>query len=258
VLNNQAFACIGGPEYNAFANSKGGDLRAIANVIDRGDVYLVSKKGMGPIDQNYGAYLKGKSIAIQYYGSTPNSIVSSLASKKWGLDLKTDVTLVELGGYPAILAALKAGQAQVGALREPILTQAQQEDVTDAPFFSVPQALGPYTYSALSVRQETITKEPKTVEGFVRAMVKAQKFVYANTDQAVAIAKEEFPTMAPADMKATLERAIHDQIWSKNGLISKESWDTAKSVVMGTDVLKTDVSYDAIIDMSFVKAVSEN
>lgn len=254
VLNNQAFACIGGPEYNAFANSKGGDLKAIANVIDRGDVYLVAKKGAGPADQNYGAYFKGKSIAIPYYGSTPNSIVRFLVNKKWGLDLKTDVTLIELGGYAPILAALKAGQAQVGSLREPILTQAQNEEVTDAPFLGVPKTLGPYTYSALSVRQETIAKDPKTVEGFVRAMVKAQKFVYSNTDQAVAVAKEEFPTMAAADMKATLDRAIGDQIWSKDGLISQQSWDTAKSVVIGTDVLKTDVSYDSIIDMSFVKA----
>ncbi len=254
VLTDQAFACIGGPEYNAFANSKGGDLRAIANVIDRGDVYLVAAKGMGPADKNFAAYFKGKSVAIPYYGSTPNSIVRYLISKKWGLDLKTDVTLIELGGYPAILAALKAGQAQVGALREPILTQAKNEDVTDAPFFSVPEALGPYTYSAISVRQATITSDPEAVKGFVHAIIKALKFVYANPDQAATVAKEEFPTMAPADMKATLDRAIHDQIWSKDALISTESWDTAKSVVMGTDVLKTDVPYDAIIDMSFVKA----
>jgi NitT/TauT family transport system substrate-binding protein len=255
VLNNQAFGCIGGPEYNAFANSKGGDLKAIANVIDRGDVYLVAKKGSGPTDKNFGVYLKGKSIAIPYYGSTPNSIVRYLVSKKWGLDLKADVTLIELGGYAPILAALKAGQAQVGALREPILSQAKNEDVTDAPFFSVPEALGPYTYSAISVRQETIASDPKAVTGFVRGLVKALRFVYANPDQAAAIAKEEFPTMAPADLKATLDRAIHDQIWSKDALISKESWDTAKSIVMGTDVLKTDVPYDAIIDMGFVKAV---
>jgi NitT/TauT family transport system substrate-binding protein len=255
VLSDQAFACIGGPEYNAFANSKGGDLRAIANVIDRGDVYLAAAKGTSPADKNFAAYFKGKSIAIPYYGSTPNSIVRYLVSKKWGLDLKTDVTLTELGGYPAILAALKAGQAQIGALREPVLTQAKNEGIADGPFLSVPQELGPYTYSALSVREKTISSDPDAVKGFVRAIAKALTFVYSNPDQAVVVAKAEFPTMTEVDMKATFDRAIHDQIWSKDALISQQSWNTAKAVVMGTDVLKTDVPFNAIIDMSFVEGL---
>jgi NitT/TauT family transport system substrate-binding protein len=255
VLAKEAFACIGGPEYNAFVNSKGGDIKAIANVIDRGDVYLVAKKGMEPTDKNFGAYLKGKSIAIPYYGSTPNSIVRYLASKKWGLDLKSDVTLIELGTYPAIVAALKAGQAQVGALREPLLTQGKNEGLWGDPFYSVPSELGPYTYSALSVLQETITTQPEIVKGFVLGIAKALKFVYADPEGAAAVAKEEFPTMAPEDMKATLARAIENQIWSKDAFISQESWNTAKSVVMGTDVLKTDVTYGSVIDMSFVEAI---
>jgi NitT/TauT family transport system substrate-binding protein len=254
VLNDQAFACIGGPEYNAFTNSKGGDLKAVANVIDRGDVYLVAKKGTSPADKNFAAYFKGKSIAIPYYGSTPNSIVRYLVNKKWGLDLKSDVTLIELGGYPAILAALKAGQAQIGSLREPVLTQAKNEDVADDPFLSVPEELGPYTYSALSVRQKTIASDPDAVKGFVRAIAKALKFVYANPDGAVAVAKAEFPTMPAGDMKATFDRAMRDKIWSKDAVISEQSWNTAKAVVIGTDVLKTDVPYNAIIDMSFAQA----
>jgi NitT/TauT family transport system substrate-binding protein len=255
VLTNQAFACIGGPEYNAFVNSKGGDLKAIANVIDRGDVYLVVKKGDEPKDKNLAAYLKGKSIAIPYYGSTPNSILRYLAIKKWGLDVKSDITLVELGTYPAILAAMKAGQAQAGIMREPFLTQGKNQGLWDEPVYRVPVELGPYTYSALSVRQETIATQPDTVKGFVRAIAKALKFIYTNTAEATAVAQKEFPTMAAADMQATLGRAIEDQIWSKDGLISKESWNTAKSVVMATDVLKSDVAYEAIIDMSFVEAV---
>jgi NitT/TauT family transport system substrate-binding protein len=41
-------------------------------------------------------------------------------------------------------------------------------------------------------------------------------------------------------------------MWSKDGVISRAAWDTAKSVVMSAGILKTDVKYDEIIDMSFV------
>ena len=257
VLSKEAFACIGGPEYDAFVNSKGGDIKAVANVIDRGDVYLVAKKGLEPTDKNFSAYLKGKSIAIPYYGSTPNSIVRYLASKKWGLDVKSDVTLIELGTYPAIVAALKSGQAQIGALRRALTDpgEGKNEGLWGDPFYgSVPSELGPYTYSALSVLQDTISTQPETVKGFVLGIVQALKFVHADPDGAAAIAKEEFSTMSAEDMKATLGRAIENQIWSKDAFISQESWNTAKSVVMGTDVLKTDVAYGSVIDMSFVEA----
>jgi hypothetical protein len=38
-------------------------------------------------------------------------------------------------------------------------------------------------------------------------------------------------------------------------MISRSSWDTAKAMVMGADILKADVKYEKIIDMSFVESV---
>src|SRR5579871_788844 len=75
VLTGQAFAFIGGPEHNAFAKLKGGELRAIANVVDRGNVYYSLRKGfeMKP-GQSFADHFKGKSIAVGLVGGTPNSI----------------------------------------------------------------------------------------------------------------------------------------------------------------------------------------
>ena len=72
VLTKQAFAFIGGPEHNAFAKLKGAELRSVVNVVNRGNVYLVARKGVGPKDKNYAAYMKGKRIATNFYGGTPN------------------------------------------------------------------------------------------------------------------------------------------------------------------------------------------
>ena len=44
-------------------------------------------------------------------------------------------------------------------------------------------------------------------------------------------------------------------MWTKDGTISRAAWDTGKAVVMDAGILKTDVKYDEIIDMSFVESV---
>ena len=65
VLTKQAFAFIGGPEHNAFAKAKGAELRAVVNVVNRGNVYLVAQKGASPKNRDFAGYMKGKRIATE-------------------------------------------------------------------------------------------------------------------------------------------------------------------------------------------------
>ena len=96
VLSGQAFAFIGGPEHNAFAKLKGGELRSVVNVVNRGNVYYMAPPGKEPKPgEDMASYFKGKIIAVSAYGGTPNSITRYLL-KKWNLNDKTDVTLQEL------------------------------------------------------------------------------------------------------------------------------------------------------------------
>jgi NitT/TauT family transport system substrate-binding protein len=252
VLTGQAFAFIGGPEHDAYAKLKGAELRSVVNVVDRGNVYLVAAKGKGPKDKNYGAYLKGKVIDPGLYGGTPNSITRYLIHT-WGLEPGKTVTLMETT-TAGILAALKTGQAQVGATSEPMLTRGVKQGIWEEPFYNVPKEMGPYAYSTLNVRLESIQKEPDVVRGFVRGVIKGLRETYAHPDEATKIAQKEFPTMPPDDLKATLDRTFADELWSHDGMVSEASWATAQKVVRGADILKADVPYAAIIDMQFVKA----
>jgi NitT/TauT family transport system substrate-binding protein len=253
VLSGQAFAFIGGPEHNAFAKAKGAELRAVVHCVDRGNVYYCAAKGVEPTGTDWASYLKGKSIAVSQFGGTPNSITRYLL-KKWNLDAKSDVTLVEIANS-AVLAAVRSKQAQIGCSTEPFVTQGVRASVWGEPFYNVPKELGPYAYSTINVRLDTIQKDPELVRAFVRGMVKGLKFTYAQPDAAAEIAKKQFPTMPLDDMKATLDRSFKDQMWSKDGLISKEAWATGSAVVRDAGILKTDVKYEDIIDMSFVESV---
>jgi NitT/TauT family transport system substrate-binding protein len=253
VLSGQAFAFIGGPEHCAYAKAKGAELRAVVNCVDRGNVYFCAAKGQEPANQDWASYVKGKTIATSGYGGTPNSITRYLL-KKWKLDATKDVTLVETANS-AILPVVRNKQAQIGCSTEPFVTQGVRAGVWGEPFINIPKMLGPYAYSTFNVRLDSIQKTPELVRGFVRGMMKSLKFVDANHEEAAAIAKTQFPTMALDDLKATLNRSFTDDMWSKDGTISRASWDTAKAVVMGAGLLKVDVKYDEIIDMSYVDSL---
>jgi NitT/TauT family transport system substrate-binding protein len=251
VLSGQAFAFIGGPEHCAFAKAKGAELRCVVNCVDRGNVYYCAAKDQEPSNTDWPSYFKGKTIATSGYGGTPNSITRYLL-KKWNLDAKQDVTLVETANS-AILPVVKNKQAQIGCSTEPFITQGIRNGAWGEPFINIPKELGPYAYSTFNVRLDSVQTTPDLVAGFVRGMMKSLKFVQDNHEESAEIAKKQFPTMALDDLKATLDRSFADEMWSKDGMVSRPAWDTAKAVVMGAGILTTDVKYDEIIDMSFVE-----
>ena len=250
VLTGQAFAFIGGPEHDAYAKIKGAELRSVVNVVDRGNVYFDAAVGKGPKDRNYAAYFKGKVIEAGVAGGTPNSITRYLL-KTWGLDARTDVTLLE-STVAGTLAAVKVGQASIANATEPTVTQGIRQGIWEEPFYNVPKEMGPYAYSTLNVRLESIQKDPETVRAFVKAVIAGLEYTYAHPDEAAQIAAKEFPTMPPEDVKATLDRSFADELWSHDGSISKQSWATAEKVVRGANILTADVAYDDIIDTQFV------
>ena len=253
VLSGQAFAFIGGPEHNAYAKAKGAELRAVVNCVDRGNIYFCAAKGHEPTGTDWPSYFKGKAIAIGPYGGTPNSITRYLLGK-WKLDAKRDVTLIETANS-ATIAVVRSKQAQIGEATEPFVTQGVRNNVWNEPFLNIPKELGPYAYSTLNVRLDTIQKDPALVRAFVRGMVLGSKLLYSNPGEASEIAKAQFPTMPLDDLRSTLDRSFKDEMWSRDGMVSRPAWATASAVVREAGLLKSDIKYDEIIDMSFVESV---
>jgi NitT/TauT family transport system substrate-binding protein len=253
VLSGQAFAFIGGPEHNAYAKAKGAELRAVVYCVDRGNIYFCAAKGQEPTGTDWPGYFKGKAIAVGPYGGTPNSITRYLLAK-WKLDAKKDVTLIETANS-ATIAVVRSKQAQIGEATEPFVTQGVRNNVWNEPFLNIPRELGPYAYSTVNVRLDTIQKDPELVRAFVRGIVKGSKLLYANPGEASEIAKAQFPTMPLDDLRSTLDRSFKDEMWSRDGMVSRPAWATASAVVREAGLLKSDIKYDEIIDMRFVEAV---
>src|ERR1700684_4220403 len=247
VLSGAAFAFIGVPEHDAYAKAKGAELRAVVNCVDRGNIYFCAAKGQEPAGTDWPGYFKGKTIAVGPFGGTTTSITRYLLPK-WKLDAKKDVTLIETANS-ATIAVVRGKQAQIGEATEPFVTQGVRNNVWSEPFLNVPKELGPYAYSTLNVRLQTLQKEPEFVRSFARGMVQGLKLIYADPDEAGAIAKAQFPTMPIDDLRATLDRSFKDEMWSRDGIVTRPAWATASAVVREAGILKSDIKYDEIIDM---------
>ncbi|MDQ0207355.1 ABC transporter substrate-binding protein [Alkalicoccobacillus murimartini] len=249
VLTNEAWAFIGGPEHNAFAKAKNADLKAIVNVVNRGNVYMVAKDGL-EVDQDMATFLKGKTIVTNPYGATPNSITRYLLSE-WGLDVDKDVTLLEVD-QSSIPSVISEGEGEVAIVADPILQQGINEGIWGEPIYNVPQELGDYAYSTMNVQLETIEEHPEQVEAFVEGMKKGLAFIRDNPEEALETATEEFSTIDDDLLEAMMQRALDDEHWEFSGEITEDSISTNLKVVVNADMLEADaVSYDDIVESSF-------
>lgn len=254
VVSGRAFALTASVDRNAMAKVGGKDVKAVVNLDERANIYLMARKDLMPITTDLPTFLKGKRIAVGVYGGTPNSMLRYLLATKWHLTPGTDVTIVETTSSPLILAAVAAKQADLGVNSEPFIMQGMRQGVWDEPIYAA-KDLGIYADTAVSVRGESIRDDPQTVHGFVKAMVRA--LVYANThkDEMIDFAKKEFPAAPPDGLTASLDRIYKDHIYSTDGYIPPEAWTLGNAVVKEGGVLKEDVAYDDVIDMRFVKEV---
>jgi ABC-type nitrate/sulfonate/bicarbonate transport system substrate-binding protein len=60
--------------------------------------------------------LKGKKVGVSRFGSSSDTAVR-YALKKWGLEAGRDVTILQMGGIPEILAGMKSGSVSGGPFR---------------------------------------------------------------------------------------------------------------------------------------------
>ena len=254
VLTGQAWAFIGGPEHNAFAAARDNAvvIKSISNVVNRGNVYLVAKNGL-EYTGDLGSFLKGKTIVTGAPGGTPHSITMYLLGEN-GLENGSDVKLIESAEPSAPLAIVKQGKADIAVTSEPVLGQGVSQGIWDEPFYNVPKELGPYAYSTINVREDSYKKDPESVKAFIRAMRKSLELVKNDEAEAFAVAKKQFPTLDPAVMEETIDRAIADELWGWTGEVSPESVETTLDVVRAAGILKDSadpVQYEDIVDMSF-------
>lgn len=255
VVSGDAWGVIGGVDSNALANKNNSDpIVSVVNCVNRANVYLVAKKGTSPKsgnDEDLKEFLKGKRIVAGRHGGSPNLLTRSLLLRL-GLDPEKDAVLLEPGDAATVVAMLQNGGGDIGNGAEPQISDGVSKGVWGEPFYKFAD-LGDFSYSVLSVKKSTAKNDPQTVQKFVNAILKALKTVQNDRKTAEKDLKLEFPTLTDSALKASLDRAYHDNLWSADGYISEKAVKNDMEVLIKTGIYKGNYSYNTLVDMEFVK-----
>jgi len=262
VLAGQAWGYIGGPEHNGFVKAQDGagdtEIKAIANVVNRGNVYMVARDGVDAPDidsvEDAAAFLEGKKVVTGAYGGTPNSILRYVLDQ--GGLTTDDIELTESADAAAPLAILGQEQADFALIAEPIITQGVEEGIWQEPFLSIPAVLGDYAYSTINVPVASYDEDPAVAQAFVDSISEALALVREDRSIAESVATAQFDNLDPAVISAVLDKAYADELWPEDATVSEQAADLSLSVARGAGALDDaddPATFADVVDLRFVE-----
>ena len=162
ITGNLQFSGAGAESVVA-ARAAGGDVVLLACPVDADPVYLITRPEIKSAQD-----LKGHASAVTRYGSTTHFYLRA-ALKQVGLNPEKDMTILQMGAGPEIVAALDRGVIAAAALttryampflqrRWPVLVDLSDTDLV-------------YPSSCVTSSRAFIKAEPKTTHDFLRAYV---------------------------------------------------------------------------------------
>ncbi|CAB3644331.1 MAG: ABC transporter substrate-binding protein [Achromobacter sp.] len=222
VISRSADFSLHGPEWTAISFGRGAPVKVVGGTLNRLGVWLTCKSSFAFKDFTS---LKGATVAT---GAMPTTSTSAFLKivRKAGLDPKRDLNLLEvpLGNEVGPLAA---GQADCAVLYEPGASQAEAQGYKVVSAFS--REIGPYTFSAISTRQDI---DPKVSQKLVSGLDRALKAIRKDPEAAVQSGLKLFPNLPPEVVRKSVTRLIEDGVFADSVAIPPQAL---------TDALQTQV-----------------
>ena len=135
---------------------------------------LLTKPDVKGVDE-----LKGKKIGVTRLGGNSHYFAVQ-ALRRFGLDPLRDVTFVQTGGEPEILAALARGSVDAGSVTSPTDAVAVAQGFRYLLYG--PEMGIPYAAATMATRRSVIAKRPEAVAQFMRAMAEAAKALHTDRE----------------------------------------------------------------------------
>jgi NitT/TauT family transport system substrate-binding protein len=158
-----------GAESVVAARIEGGDVALTACPADSDAVYFVARP-----EVKTAANLKGKNSAVTRLGSTTHFYLRA-ALRSLGLDPEKDMTILQLGGGPEIVAAMRSGRVAAAALpyrNSYNLIQTGWPLLVD---LSTPNFI--YPSSCVATTRAFIKSNPAVVERFLKAYIESTRLI---------------------------------------------------------------------------------
>ncbi|HWH78952.1 MAG TPA: ABC transporter substrate-binding protein, partial [Candidatus Binatus sp.] len=192
------------------ANLKGARVKMIACSLDRTPLSLVSRADIKSVKE-----LKGKTIGVGSYGSTPD-IIARMVVKHHGIEPETEIKLVALGSDAARLTALREGVIDVMIVAPPVDFEAKKLGYN---IISRAGDIFRFPYNGLATGMKKLSERPDEVKRILRAMLKANSFILKNREGTVQVLVN-WAKSKPEFAEAGYDSAVN--VFSADGSIPEE------------------------------------
>lgn len=245
VMSGESAFSFHGPEHVAFARSNGGDAVSLSIVSGSAPVWAVAKEGSGlskPED------FIGKTIVTGIAPTSSNSLLRKLFADN-GIDIKKDVTITEVQNGSE-LGAILAGKADIAVVYEPQLDQGIAQGLEIVYDFT--KDYPDFAFATINTSPKVLAEQSELVKRFVASIEKALDFIHENADETKDIAKQEFPTLEPSVVEGAVQRMIDSEVYPHDGDLTPSAFQNAIDMQKFIGNLKVDVSYEEMVDTSFM------
>jgi sulfonate transport system substrate-binding protein len=235
LLAGSVDVVAGAYEHTLYTQARGQDIRAVIELGRFPGVVLAVGKDR-PFKSH--ADLKGMKIGVTAPGSSSHFFVLYLMAK--AALAPADATFVGVGGGPAAVDAMKAGDIDAISNLDPVITRLQQDGairiIADSRFPRVNYEIfgGTNPAAVLYAKQEFIAANPNTVQALVNAFYKTLKWIATATT-------DEIVDTVPADYflgdRAIYVKALKANllVYSKTGIITRQGMNSALNMLATFD-----------------------
>lgn len=211
--------------------------------------FLVSRKKIGHFSWDM---LKGTTFLGQRKGGMPQ-MVGEYVLKKHGIDPHKDTKLIQNIDFANVANAYASGTGDFVQLFEPTASTMEKEGKGYI-VASFGKESGKVPYTTFMAKQSYLKEHEKTVVKFVRALLKAGKWVQKTDAETVAKTVQPYFKDTNTDMLASsIERYRSQDSFSSDMILTKSGWNTLQDIMKEAGELDHTVPYDKLVNASIVK-----
>ncbi|HWQ58968.1 MAG TPA: ABC transporter substrate-binding protein [Clostridia bacterium] len=252
LLAGEADIALMGPETGIYVTNQGEEDHPIiiAQLTKRDGSYLVGRES----DPDFKwEDLEGKTIIGGRVGGMPLMTLTYVL-KQHGLVAGENIEVITNIQFPLMGGAFESGTGDYVTLFEPTASEFEKAGKGFI-VANVGLESGEVPYTVFMVRPETIKEDPDFCEAFVRALYKAQVWVWSATDEEVAAAMQPFFPDSSIETLAMVAKSYRaTDSWMKDPVMTEDAFTRLQDVIEGSGELTARVALDELVDNSFAEA----
>lgn len=218
-------------------------LKTFAGLTKRDGSFLVSRE---KYDNFTLEDLKGKYVIGGRKGGMPE-MTFEYTLKENGIDPNKDLTIDTSIAFASMGGAFISGIGDFVTLFEPNALEVESQGYGYV-VASIGELGGVVPYTAYNAKKSYIENNPKTIEGFTRAIQKGLDYVFNHNDEEIAqVILEYFPDTSLNDLTKIIKRYRENDSWFKTTEITEEDFNHIQEIMQSAGELDTFVPYKDLI-----------